>query len=217
MGFMSALAPFAGPIGGIGGSIISGLFADKAARDNRSFQEKMSNTAHQREVDDLRKAGLNPILSAGGRGASTPSGATAQVPDAGRSVNSAVTNMIQRKQMEANVRNTNAIGVSNAVEAKFNEDAWSQYESSAPHLKGAITGGMLARRAGLPGHVGAIIGGSSSAGEARRRSDSRRNLQRDYKEKQKRINEKLDRYNKKPFIDLKSGTQRRKEYRGLVH
>lgn len=44
---------------------------------NRQFQEYMSNTAHQREIQDLIKAGLNPILSAGGQGASSPSGSAA--------------------------------------------------------------------------------------------------------------------------------------------
>jgi hypothetical protein len=122
-------------LGAIGGGLLAGAgsyFGQKEANTsnrqinegNKSWQEYMSNTAHQREVNDLREAGLNPILSATkGAGANTPTPGMARMESAlGAGVNSArdAFNLAQTtRQTDSNVGLQTAQGTAQIAQAQL--------------------------------------------------------------------------------------------------
>ncbi len=97
--------------GNILGSVLGFLGQRKAnkqniqlSREQMAFQERMSNSAYQRAMVDMKKAGLNPILAAK-QPASTPGGASTRVESA---LGAGVTAYNQTSSAAAQVRNANA-------------------------------------------------------------------------------------------------------------
>lgn len=110
-----------GTLGSVAGGVGDYLSAKEAAdatrdanerninlsREQMAFQERMSSTAHQREVEDLRKAGLNPILSANS-GASSPSGSAATTEPVPSVISSVVSSAKDNLRFASELREMNS-------------------------------------------------------------------------------------------------------------
>lgn len=68
-------------LGEIFGSTIQGVFNALEAQKNRNFQERMANTAIQRQINDARAAGISPAMLFGNSvsGANSPQGNAASI------------------------------------------------------------------------------------------------------------------------------------------
>jgi len=96
--------------------------ASQATKQMR-FQREMANTAHQREVRDLRAAGLNPILSSKLGGAAVPPGASAQAqsPDIAGTYTNAKRQQAEMLVMAAQANQANsAAGLNQAQTSDIN-------------------------------------------------------------------------------------------------
>jgi len=110
-----------------GGSLLGGVLGNRAsekqADEQMAFQEFMSSSAHQREVDDLKKAGLNPMLTGKYGGSSTPSGAAAPQNDV---ISPAINSGMAAQLNAANVAKLKAdaeLSVAQAGAARANTEA----------------------------------------------------------------------------------------------
>ena len=119
------------------GAVIQGLASYKSAQKQMKFQREMSNTAIQRQVADMRKAGINPILAAKYGGASTPTGASYQVPNIGaagvegyKGTSSAKQMQQQTKQSEAQTKSieaaTKAVNQKLEFDSELHKERWQR-------------------------------------------------------------------------------------------
>jgi len=75
--FIAAFAPaLIGGAFGLAGQAMANRETEVSTARQMAFQERMSDTQYQRGMEDMRKAGLNPILAYKQGGASAPSGAS---------------------------------------------------------------------------------------------------------------------------------------------
>lgn len=119
----------------------SNAAAAREAQKNREFQERMSSSAHQREVRDLQMAGINPILSAS-RGASSPSGAVADVRDTGEGISRGVASALAIRQAKAQAELTESQALLARTQAY-------DMQTSAPMRYGLIEAQRLVAEADL--------------------------------------------------------------------
>lgn len=113
---MSWLLPFLKSAGGgaLAGAGLSSAMQARSAKKQMAFQERMSNTSYQRAVQDMKAAGINPMLAISQGGASSPGGA-------GMGVTNPMSDYYNAQQMKATIARTKAEAKSAKAKANFEQ------------------------------------------------------------------------------------------------
>jgi len=135
----------------VGSAILGGIGAKKQqqasqamSREQMDFQERMSNTAYQRSMKDMRLAGLNPMLAYSQGGASTPSGAMGVAQNIGGAAIEGATKGMAITSATQQLRITKEQAKQAHLETekfeKFGRGAWADKADTARKTTGTVLG-----------------------------------------------------------------------------
>lgn len=93
-----------GGVAGLWGQADANRASAHESRKNRNWQERLMKERHQINVNDLRKAGLNPMLAYGNNAASVPSGSAFGMESETKGIESHISNAMSAMKLEEEVK-----------------------------------------------------------------------------------------------------------------